>query len=254
MLILKEVCLSYSVAGTKSHSLQAHVYQKIKKIVGGSLDSTSSGTQVHALKNINLNIQDGQRLGIVGHNGAGKTTLLRVLSGAYTPTSGKVDIHGRVHALTDFTLGMEPDASGLKNIIFRLIFMGYTFKEAKNAIDEIVDFSELGQFIHLPLHTYSTGMFMRLAFAISTHFMPDILILDEIIGAGDEDLKKKCRERLTTLLQQSRIAVLSTHDMGALKEYCDTAILMQSGEIIAAGSPQNIIELYTKNYNDTPTE
>ena len=237
MLILKEVCLSYSVAGTKSHSLQAHVYQKIKKIVGGSLDSTSSGTQVHALKNINLNIQDGQRLGIVGHNGAGKTTLLRVLSGAYTPTSGKVDIHGRVHALTDFTLGMEPDASGLKNIIFRLIFMGYTFKEAKNAIDEIVDFSELGQFIHLPLHTYSTGMF-----------------LDEIIGAGDEDFKKKCRERLTTLLQQSRIAVLSTHDMGALKEYCDTAILMQSGEIIAAGSPQNIIELYTKNYNDTPTE
>lgn len=244
MLKLDNIYLSYNVASATSYSMQNHIYQKVKKIIGGSIDLSSHTAQVHALKKVTLEIKDGQRLGIVGHNGAGKTTLLRILSGAYTPTKGTISIQGKVHALTDFSLGMEPDASGLKNIIFRLIFMGYSFKEAQNAIDEIVNFSELEQFIHLPVHTYSTGMFMRLAFAISTHFMPDILILDEIIGAGDESFKKKCRARLTTLLQKSRIVVLSTHDMESLKEYCDTSILMQQGEIIASGTPQEVISLY----------
>jgi ABC-type polysaccharide/polyol phosphate transport system ATPase subunit len=244
MIKLEDVHLSYFIAGVKTHSLQALMYRRIKKLVGGSIDTNSSTAQVQALKNINLEIKEGRRLGIVGHNGAGKTTLLRVLSGAYTPTSGTVAIKGKIHALTDFSLGMEPNSSGLKNIIFRLVFMGYTFKQARDAIDEIVEFSELGDFIHLPVSTYSTGMFMRLAFAISTHFMPDILILDEIIGAGDEDFKKKCRTRLNTLFQQSRVVVLSTHDMTALKEYCDTAILMKRGEIVGMGNPEEIIEMY----------
>lgn len=246
MIKLEQVHLSYTLPGVKTYSLRAQMFHKVKKLVGGSLDSSGTIARVHALKNINLDIEDGCRLGIVGHNGAGKTTLLRVLSGAYTPTVGKATIKGKIHALTDFSLGMEPDSTGLKNIIFRLIFMGYTFKQAYDAVDEIVAFSELGDFIHLPVSTYSTGMFMRLAFAISTHFMPDILILDEIIGAGDEEFKHKCRTRLTTLLQQSRIVVLSTHDMGALQEYCDTAILMRGGEIVSRGSPGEIIDLYRK--------
>ncbi|MFT4059840.1 MAG: ABC transporter ATP-binding protein [Legionella sp.] len=244
MIKLEDVHLSYFVTGVKTHSLQAQVYQQLKKFVGGSIDRGGATAQVQALRNINLEVKDGCRLGIVGHNGAGKTTLLRVLSGAYKPTSGSITIKGRIHALTDFSLGMELNSSGIKNIIFRLVFMGYTFKQAREAIDEIVEFSELGDFIHLPVSTYSTGMFMRLAFAISTHFMPDILILDEIIGAGDEDFKKKCRERLNTLFQQSRIVILSTHDMAALKEYCDTAILMKRGEIVGKGEPQEIIKMH----------
>jgi ABC-type polysaccharide/polyol phosphate transport system ATPase subunit len=246
MLKLEDVYLSYTVAATKSHSLQAHMYQKLKKFVGGSVDTSSSLVQVHALRKINLDISDGQRLGIIGHNGAGKTTLLRVVSGAYAPTKGSITTRGKIHALTDFSWGMEPDTSGLKNIIFRLIFMGYSFKEAKAAVDEIVDFSELGEFIHLPVNTYSTGMFMRLAFAISTHFIPDILILDEIIGAGDEGFRHKCHDRLTTLLQQSRIVILSTHDMEALKRYCDAAILMHGGEILSSGAPQEVIAQYNQ--------
>ena len=240
MIKLEGLHLRYPVAGVKSHSFQLQLYRNLKKMVGGSLSGEGSHTVVHALKDINLEITDGQRLGIVGHNGAGKTSLLRVLSGVYVPTEGKITMQGQVNSLTDFTLGMELDASGIKNIIFRLVFMGYSFKEAKAAVDEIVDFSELAEFIHLPVRTYSTGMFMRLAFAISTHFMPDILILDEIIGAGDAQFKKKCNERLRSLLTQSRIVVLSTHDMSALRQYCDTAILMKNGEIVRSGAPKDI--------------
>ena len=199
---------------------------------------------VEALKNINLTIKDGERLGIIGHNGAGKTTLLRLLSGVYPPSSGTVTIQGRINALTDFTLGMDQDASGLKNIIFRLVFMGYSFTEARKAVDEIVAFSELGDFIHLPMRTYSTGMFLRLAFAISTHFTPDILILDEVIGAGDEGFRQKVKTRLDSLFNTSRIVILSSHDFESVTTYCTRAIHMAHGIIQAEGKPVDIIESY----------
>lgn len=240
MIKLENVSLSYPVAGLTSHSFQSKVYDNFKKLVGGSLDTQGAITHVHALKNINLEISEGQRVGIYGHNGAGKTTLLRLLAGVYTPTSGKIHVGGNVSSLTDFTLGMEQDASGVQNIIFRLVFMGYTFKQARQSVDEIIAFSELGEFIHLPVRTYSTGMFMRLAFAISTHFMPDILILDEIIGAGDEGFKIKCRNRIQLLFEKSRVVILSTHDIGSLQEYCDIIVVMKSGEITEICTPHEI--------------
>ncbi len=251
MIKLENVSMSYPVAGLKSHSLQARMYHRLSKVVGGSLALDAPTTHVHALKNINLEIQEGQRVGIYGHNGAGKTTLLRVLSKVYTPTSGRAIIKGRINALTDFTLGMEPDATGIKNIIFRLIFMGYTFKEAKASVDAIADFAELGDFIHLPIRTYSTGMFMRLAFAISTHFMPDILILDEMIGTGDEAFKEKCKQRTQDLFQQSRIIVLSTHDVASLKEYCDTVVIMEHGEIVNVFKDNTFQKNIQKKEQDT---
>ena len=244
MIKLENVNLSYPLINPGSHSLQLKLYSGFKKMIGGSLDSGRSTIHVNALKNINLEICDGQRIGIVGHNGAGKTTLLRVLAGIYTPTSGKIIAQGKIDSLTDVTLGMDMESSGIKNIIFRLVFMGFTFKQARAAIDEIVDFSELGEFVHLPVRTYSTGMFMRLAFAISTHFMPDILILDEIIGAGDEGFKKKCQERITGLLEKSRIVILSSHDMNAVNQYCNRVIMMQKGEIIHIGAPGDVISTY----------
>lgn len=247
MIKLENVSLSFPIAGLSSHSLQAKMYQQLKKIVGGSLDTQNQMAHIHSLQNINLEIKAGQRVGIYGHNGAGKTTLLRMLAGVYTPTSGSIAIHGKVSSLTDFTLGMEQDASGFNNIIFRLVFMGYTFKQAEESVEEIVAFSELGDFIHLPLRTYSTGMFMRLAFAISTHFLPDILILDEIIGAGDEGFKQKCKKRIDSLFSQSRVVVLSTHDVTSLREYCDTIVLMKHGRIVhicESKEISNITETY----------
>jgi len=231
--------------GHFSHSLQSLVYKQVGGVLFGERENLVN--YVHALRDVTLKVKNGSRLGIVGHNGAGKTTLLRVLSGIYPPTSGKITTTGNISSLTDFTLGMDPNASGLKNIEFRLVFMGFSFSDARKATDAIVDFSELGDFINLPVRTYSTGMFLRLAFAISTHFTPDILILDEVIGAGDEAFRNKAKARLEKLISLSRIVVLSSHDLGAIKEYCDTAILMKQGEITANGSPQEVIQEYTEN-------
>ncbi|MBN4666579.1 ABC transporter ATP-binding protein [Pandoraea nosoerga] len=244
MIELKSVHLRYPLMGHYSHSLQSLLSQKVGGVLGGSR-KTELVNYVHALRDISLRIDDGCRLGIVGHNGAGKTTLLRVLSGVYPPTSGEVTLRGKISALTDFTLGMEPNATGLKNIVFRLVFMGFSFREANKAVDEIVEFSELGDFINLPVRTYSTGMFLRLAFAISTHFTPDILILDEVIGAGDESFRAKAKARLDKLITSSRIVVLSSHDLGAVKSYCDRAILMEQGQIVADGTPDEIVARYT---------
>ena len=243
MISLKNVNLRYPLVGHVSHSLQAAIYQKVGGLIGNR-SSSGSGSYVEALKDISFQVEDGGRLGIVGHNGAGKTTLLRVISGAYPPTSGEVIARGKISALTDFSLGMDPNANGIKNIVFRLVFMGHSFSGAMAAIDEIVEFSELGDFINLPVYTYSTGMFLRLAFAISTHFPPDILILDEVIGAGDESFRKKANDRLEMLLSQSRIVILSSHDMAAIKRFCDRAMLMHQGRVVAFGEPDEIIEQY----------
>lgn len=242
MIHLDSVHLKYPLMGHYSHSLQSLIGKKVGGILHREHDELVN--YVYALRDISLKIDDGSRLGIVGHNGAGKTTLLRVLSGVYPPTSGNIKISGKISALTDFTLGMEPNATGLKNIIFRLVFMGFSFKEASKAVDEIVEFSELGDFINLPVRTYSTGMFLRLAFAISTHFTPDILILDEVIGAGDEAFRAKAKARLDSLISSSRIVVLSSHDLGAVKIYCDSAIMMEQGKIIAHGNPDDVVNIY----------
>ena len=244
MIELQSVHLKYMLMGHFSHSLQSWVGHKVGGVLRRSDNKEKLITYVHALRDISLKIDSGSRLGIIGHNGSGKTTLLRVLSGVYPPTSGNIITQGKVSALTDFTLGMDPNATGLKNIEFRLVFMGFSFKEARKAIDDIVDFSELGEFVHLPARTYSTGMFLRLAFAISTHFTPDILILDEVIGAGDENFRAKAQERLESLISKSRIVVLSSHDLAAIKSYCDSAIWLHQGEILERGSPQSVVESY----------
>lgn len=242
MIKLKGVHLRYPLMGHFSHSFQSLVYSKIGGIIRNNQNELVN--YVHALRDINLDISNGARMGIVGHNGAGKTTLLRVLSGVYPPTQGDIFIKGKICALTDFTLGMDPNASGLKNIEFRLVFMGFTFAQAKKAVDEIVDFSGLGDFINLPVRTYSTGMFLRLAFAISTHFTPDILVLDEVIGAGDESFRSKAKQRLDKLISESRIVILSSHDLNAVKDYCDSAILMEHGCIIEKGEPSLVVDAY----------
>ena len=151
--------------------------------------------------------------------------------------------------MTDFTLGMDPNVSGVENIIFRLVFMGYSYKEAKEAVDEIIEFSGLGDFINLPVNTYSTGMFMRLAFAISTHFSPDILILDEVIGAGDESFREKALKRLEKLIGTARIVILSSHDLGAIEKYCTKCIVMEKGEIKFNGLPNEAIKFYKEKIN-----
>jgi lipopolysaccharide transport system ATP-binding protein len=228
--------------GYRSHSLQSFLGDKLGGFVAG--EKRNSSLSVCALRNISLSIANGDRVGVLGHNGAGKTSLLRLITGVYPPSDGFLKVDGVISSLTDFTLGMEPDATGLKNIIFRLIFMGYSYKEANAAIDSIVDFSGLGEFVNLPVRTYSTGMYMRLAFSISTHFSPDILVLDEVIGAGDEAFREKAKTRLNSLLENSRIVILSSHDLGAIKLYCDKALILEKGNLKFFGPVNEAVDIY----------
>lgn len=246
MISLDNVSVVYPVKTPHSLSLQRAIYAGVGGIIGQrKLGQTLS--HVQALRGITLEIPDGARLAVLGHNGAGKTTLFRLISGVYPPTAGRIAIEGKISALTDMTLGMEPEESGRKNIIFRLVFMGHDFKTARAALDEIITFSDLGEFIDMPVRTYSTGMHLRLAFAIATHFQPDILILDEIIGAGDEAFQKKALKRIDALLNAARIVLFSSHDMKSVSRYCTRAIVLEQGRIIGDGKVEDMLELYRKN-------
>lgn len=249
MIRIKNASLRYPLIGQRSHSLQVAIYGKVGGLISSRRSGDSKPAYVSALTNINLEIGDAQRVGIIGHNGAGKTTLLRLISGVYPPSEGTVETSGRISALTDVALGMDMNASGMKNIVFRLVFMGHNFKEAEEASHAIAAYSELGEFINLPMHTYSAGMFLRLAFAVSTHFSPDILLLDEIVGAGDESFKAKANSRIERLLDESRIVILSSHDLGSIKRYCSRAILMKHGSVVFDGDTNSALEAYKAIYS-----
>jgi ABC-type polysaccharide/polyol phosphate transport system ATPase subunit len=183
----------------------------------------------------------------LGHNGAGKTTLLRALAGVYTPQKGEVDMEGRISSFTDITLGMDMEASGWENIIFRCAFMGLTFKEARDLSPEIAEFSELGEFLDMPVRTYSSGMFVRLAFAISTSIDPDIVLMDELIGAADARFIRKARDRMERIVGKASIVVIASHDIGIVREFCKTALWLQKGDVMATGP----IETVTASYLDS---
>jgi len=166
---------------------------------------------VKALNNITLDLKDGDRLGVMGPNGAGKSTLLRTLAGVYFPTSGTIEVQGRIASLIDISLGMDVEATGFENIRMRGIMMGLSLKQIKSMEEEIADFSGLGDFLHLPIRTYSTGMNMRLGFAVSTAVDADIILMDEWLSVGDSDFISKAQKRLDNFIKRSSILVVASH-------------------------------------------
>ena len=215
-----------------------------KNTVGGEITQAQADVMVQALVDINLELKDGDRVGVVGHNGSGKTTLLRVLSGIYEPSAGEVQICGKISTLTDIMLGINEEANGYENIITRGIFMGMTFREIKSKIPEIEAFSELGQYLHLPVRTYSAGMLLRLAFAVSTCKLPEILILDEMISAGDASFIQKAKKRTKDMIKKVKIMILATHDMEILKKFCNKVIKLERGKIVMYGPVASFSEKY----------
>jgi ABC-2 type transport system ATP-binding protein/lipopolysaccharide transport system ATP-binding protein len=193
------------------------------------------------LREIDLELRPGDRLALVGHNGAGKSTLLRVLAGAYEPSRGVAEIQGKVSSLLDMTMGMDPELTGRENIVLRGIFLGMTFREISDLAPSIEEFSELGGFVDLPMRTYSSGMTLRLAFAVSTAVQPDILLLDEMISVGDADFANKARTRIEQVMENSRIFVLASHDPKMLQRDCNKGILLSEGQIVAAGSLDDVL-------------
>jgi ABC-type polysaccharide/polyol phosphate transport system ATPase subunit len=240
-LQLKNVCVDYPIFNIKDRTITSNIFSKIGGKIGSREDKHVS---VRSLNNISIELQKGDRLGLVGGNGAGKSTLLRTMAGILSPTDGIVDINGNVSTILEMSNGMDNDATGYENIISRLIYLGLTFAEAKNKIEEIESFCELGEFLSLPMSTYSSGMAVRLAFAISTSITPNILIIDEILSVGDASFISKAQDRMKSLMLSSEIIVLAAHDMHVLKEVCNKGIYLKNGEIKFSGNIEDVIKKY----------
>src|SRR5262249_52914336 len=201
-----DVTVAFPIFTPHTRSIKTAVLTRL----GGSPAAHNVTVIVQALLTISLDLVDGDRLGLVGSNGAGKTTFLRVVSRVYPPLTGEAVIEGKVSSFTDIGLGMDPESTGWQNIIFRCVFLGLTFAEARALAPSIGEFCELGAYLDLPVRTYSTGMFLRLAFAISTSVQPDIVVMDEMIGAGDQNFIERAQKRIGDLLERTRILVLAS--------------------------------------------
>ena len=210
--------------------------------LGGVFKQDHGKAGVTALENINLSLRDGDKLAVIGHNGAGKTTLLRVLATILPPTSGRVRISGAVSALMSIHLGLDTLATGNENIRYRARYMGHSEEEIETQFRDIADFTELGDYLNLPLKSYSSGMKLRLAFAIATAFRPDVLVLDEWLSAGDANFRAKAAERLDKLVQSTGIVVVASHNNDLLARVCKRGVVLQHGRIVFDGPIEEAIE------------
>lgn len=240
---LQDVSISFAIYNSKTRSVRTELFRAI----GGKIHSVDSTVYIDALNSINLEINQGDRVGVIGHNGAGKTTLLKLLSRIYEPTQGTFLSEGSVSSLTDITMGMDPESTGYQNIIMRCILLGMTVKEANAKVEEIIEFSGLREYIDLPMRTYSTGMYLRLAFTISTCIVPDILIMDEMIGTGDASFIEKARERLMNFISSTKIIVLSSHNMQIIRDICNKGLWMEKGKVVMYGDINKVADAYEKS-------
>src|SRR3954451_15762074 len=237
----RDASVDFPIFDAKSRSLK----KAVLGMVGGNINSEDQKVPViEALRGITLTIGDGDRVALVGHNGAGKSTLLRLLSGIYEPTSGTALVEGRVAPIFDLGVGMDPEISGYENIIIRGLFLGMTRRQMQDRVDDIADFTELGDFLGLPLRTYSTGMRIRLALGVVTSIDPEILLLDEGIGAVDAAFLEKSKNRLSELVERSGLLVFASHSDEFLRELCDTAIWMEHGRIRMQGGLEEVLAAY----------
>jgi lipopolysaccharide transport system ATP-binding protein len=195
---------------------------------------------VRALDSLNFEIKKGDRVGLIGHNGSGKTTLLRVLAGAYEPSFGALHLQGRVASLLDISLGLDQDATGHENILFRGIMMGLTAAEIRQKKNDIAAFTELGDFLDMPIRTYSSGMQLRLAFAVSTSVDADIIVMDEWLSVGDAAFQSKASERLQKMVDGASILVIASHNQDLIKNVCNRVFRMEHGKILEEVAPTDI--------------
>jgi ABC-type polysaccharide/polyol phosphate transport system ATPase subunit len=204
-------------------------------------------TKVEALRHVNLHLEAGERLGIIGHNGAGKSTLLRVLAGIYPPTEGSRIVEGEISSLFDIALGFEMDATGWENICFRGYLQGETPRSIRAKMQPIAEFTELGQFLDMPVRYYSAGMMVRLAFSIATAVEPEILLVDEVLGAGDMSFLEKARQRMHDMIAKAQIIVMVSHDLTSLARFCERGLWMDHGRIRMIGPIHDTIAAYTQS-------
>jgi ABC-2 type transport system ATP-binding protein len=237
-IILDDVSVDIPIYDVSRASLRKAL---LGRTVGGRFAQSGSHVTVKALRNVTFEAHDGDRVALVGDNGSGKSTLLRVASKVYPPTGGRITITGNISPMFDATLGMSMDATGLENIQIAGTIWGLTRAQIKNSVDDIADFTELGDYLSVPVRTYSNGMMLRLAFAIATARDPEILLIDEIIGVGDATFFGKAFARLSKLAQRSRILLVAAHQNDLLRQLCDKAIWLSHGNLIQYGAIESVL-------------
>jgi ABC-type polysaccharide/polyol phosphate transport system ATPase subunit len=249
-ITLENVTVEYPIYGANHKSLRKALLGK----TGGNIRQEGSRNHhvvVRALEDVSFVLNDGDRVGLVGHNGAGKSTLLRVLADIYVPTSGKIKIEGKISSLFNSSPGLDMDDTGYENIMTCGMFLGMRGAEIKRKIPEIAEFTELGEYLKLPVRTYSTGMITRLGFAIATSVDPSILLLDEGLATGDARFAVRAETRFTQFIGRSRILVLASHSDSMIRAMCNRAILLENGKMLAIGEVNEIFDLYRKRMAQT---
>ena len=236
----RDASVEFPIFDAKSRSLK----KAVLGMVGGNIASDQKVPVIQALRDISVTIEEGDRVALVGHNGAGKSTLLRLLSGIYEPVRGTAIVEGRVAPVFDLGVGMDPEISGYENILIRGLFLGMSRKQMEARVDDIADFTELGDFLSMPLRTYSTGMRVRLALGVVTSIDPEILLLDEGIGAVDAAFLEKARDRLGELVSRAGLLVFASHSDEFLRQLCTSAIWMEHGQVKQQGSLREVLTAY----------
>lgn len=241
---LTNVGVELPLYNSTGRSLKSRV---LAQTVGGRAVDTRdrSVVVIRALHDVTLHVEHGARVGIVGSNGAGKTTLLRVMGRIYPPTQGAVQIDGRATCLTDLNVGMDAEATGLENIRMRGRLLGLSTQQIAELVPDVAEFTELGDYLKLPVRCYSQGMMLRLAFGISTGIQPEIILLDEIIGVGDQTFAAKAKSRIAKLIDAASILILASHSLEIVRSFCTSAIWLAQGRIIASGPVDDILNRYS---------
>ena len=243
---LTDASVTFTVRPHKKVTLKEYL---VRGLFRGSVNPAVS---VHALAGVNLSAREGDRVGVIGHNGAGKSTLLKLLAGIYPPTGGTRSVDGKICSLFDLSLGFEPEASGWDNITYRAYLQGETPASLKGKIDGIAAFTELGEFLDLPVRHYSAGMMMRLAFSIATAIEPEVLLVDEVLAVGDLAFQHRAQARMKEMMSSARVMVIVAHDLTTIREMCTTVLWMEHGQVRMQGPPDEVIDAYVESVNGPP--
>ncbi len=239
---IRDAYLIYPIFDASAKSLRLIA---MSQALGGMLKvEAKSAVMVEALRGISLDIQDGDRVGLIGPNGAGKSTFLRMLGGIYEPSIGSVEVHGKISGLFDLSLGMDYDATGIENIRMIGAMRGLDGPQTDQLVYEVADFAALGQFLGMPIRTYSSGMATRLGFSLATAIDPEILLIDEVIGAGDQDFFKKASRRIEQLMESSRILVMASHSNHSIRTFCNKGLYLKRGRVVAYGPVEDVLKEY----------
>lgn len=240
---LRNISVEFPVYNVSGRSFKKNF---LRVATGGNISKDSQQhVIIRSLNNISLSIRHGDRIGLIGHNGAGKSTFLRLLANIYEPTAGDLSVDGKVSTILNLMEGIETECTGYENIMIRGTILGIPRSQLKKQINEISELTGLGDYLSMPVRTYSQGMMVRLAFAITTTIQPEILLIDEIFGAGDADFMQKAANKMTSLLNQSSIVMMATHSVTLIREFCTAALLLDGGEIKYFGNIDHALKLYS---------